>query len=279
MRKTLLIAASAFVLGAGTMAYVGQAARATTEPKAETYHMLELFGDVLTEVDRQYVTQVDDKKLIESAMEGMLTSLDPHSDYLPPDAYSRPAGPDPRRVRRPRAGDPERRRRGQGDLADRRHPGRARRHQAGRLHHRGRRPERARPARLRRGQADARQARRGGDADHRPREVRAVRRQAGARDHPAEVGHAAHWKATTATAALGLQREGHRRDAGRDQGPAGQGPAHEGPGARPAQQSRRPARPGGRRLQPVPQRRRSGLASAAATRRTSSATTPRATTC
>ncbi|HEX8958310.1 MAG TPA: S41 family peptidase [Solirubrobacterales bacterium] len=88
MRKQLLIAVSAFVLGAGTMAYVGPAARATTQAKADTYHMLELFGDVLTEVDRQYVTPVDDKKLIQSAMEGMLTSLDPHSDYLTPDAYN-----------------------------------------------------------------------------------------------------------------------------------------------------------------------------------------------
>jgi carboxyl-terminal processing protease len=88
MRKTLLIAASAFVLGAGTMAYISQTARATTEAKAEDYHMLELFGDVLTEVDRQYVTPVDDKKLIQAAMSGMLTSLDPHSDYLTPDAYN-----------------------------------------------------------------------------------------------------------------------------------------------------------------------------------------------
>jgi len=87
MRKSLLIAASAFVLGAGTMAYIGQSARATADPKAENYHMLEVFGDVLTEVNQQYVTPVDDKKLIQSAMEGMLTSLDPHSDYLPPDAY------------------------------------------------------------------------------------------------------------------------------------------------------------------------------------------------
>src|SRR5579872_2607662 len=87
MRKSLLIAASAFVLGAGTMAYIGQAARATTSPKADTYHMLELFGDVLNEVDRQYVSEVDDKKLIQSAMQGMLTSLDPHSDYLTPEAY------------------------------------------------------------------------------------------------------------------------------------------------------------------------------------------------
>ena len=88
MRKYFLIASAAFVLGAGSMAYIGQAARATTETKSETYHMLGLFGDVLDQVDRQYVTPVDDKKLIQSALEGMLTSLDPHSDYLTPEAYN-----------------------------------------------------------------------------------------------------------------------------------------------------------------------------------------------
>ncbi|MEO8811500.1 MAG: S41 family peptidase [Caulobacteraceae bacterium] len=88
MRKYLLIGASAFVLGAGTMAYVGQAARATTQPRAQTYHMLELFGNVFDTVQRQYVTPVDDKKLIEAALSGMLTSLDPHSDYLNPEAYA-----------------------------------------------------------------------------------------------------------------------------------------------------------------------------------------------
>jgi len=88
MRKYLLIGASAFVLGAGSMAYVSQSARATPEPRAQTYHMLELFGNVLDTVERQYVTPVDDKTLIEAALNGMLTSLDPHSDYLNPAAYS-----------------------------------------------------------------------------------------------------------------------------------------------------------------------------------------------
>jgi carboxyl-terminal processing protease len=87
MRKYLLIAASAFALGAGSMAYVSQTARATTDTHAQTYHMLELFGNVLDTVERQYVTPVDDKKLIESALDGMLTSLDPHSNYLPPEAF------------------------------------------------------------------------------------------------------------------------------------------------------------------------------------------------
>ncbi|MDP3659311.1 MAG: S41 family peptidase, partial [Phenylobacterium sp.] len=76
MRKYLLIGASAFVLGAGAMAYVSQQALAAAQPKAKTYRMLGLFGDVLDTVERQYVSEVDDTKLIESAIDGMLTSLD-----------------------------------------------------------------------------------------------------------------------------------------------------------------------------------------------------------
>src|SRR6187549_2989351 len=88
MRKYLLIGVSAFVLGAGSMAYVSQAAQANaTQPRAKTYRMLELFGDVLDTVDRQYVAQVDDAKLIEAALDGMLTSLDPHSGYLSPENF------------------------------------------------------------------------------------------------------------------------------------------------------------------------------------------------
>jgi carboxyl-terminal processing protease len=87
MRKYLLIGVSAFVLGAGSMAYVSQAAHAAASPNAKTYRMLELFGDVLDTVERQYVTPVDDSKLIEAALDGMLTSLDPHSGYLSPDSF------------------------------------------------------------------------------------------------------------------------------------------------------------------------------------------------
>jgi carboxyl-terminal processing protease len=87
MRKYLLIGVSAFVLGAGSMAYVSQAANATASPNAKTYRMLQLFGDVLDTVERQYVTPVDDSKLIEAALDGMLTSLDPHSGYLSPDSF------------------------------------------------------------------------------------------------------------------------------------------------------------------------------------------------
>jgi len=87
MKKYLLIGVSAFVLGAGSMAYVSQQAMASAQPRAKTYRMLELFGDVLDTVERQYVTDVDDTKLIEAAIDGMLTSLDPHSGYLNPENF------------------------------------------------------------------------------------------------------------------------------------------------------------------------------------------------
>ena len=87
MKKYLIVGISAFALGAGSMAYLSQQAIAAAQPHAKTYLMLELFGDVLDTVERQYVTEVDDKKLIEAAIDGMLTSLDPHSNYLNPDGF------------------------------------------------------------------------------------------------------------------------------------------------------------------------------------------------
>ena len=69
MRKILLIGISTFALGAAAMA----AAEQQFASKDETYRMLNLFGDVLTAVDQQYVVPVDNKKLIEAALDGMLT--------------------------------------------------------------------------------------------------------------------------------------------------------------------------------------------------------------
>ncbi len=55
--------------------------------KAETYRLLNLFGDVFERVRSEYVEQPGDKELIESAINGMLTALDPHSSYLSADGY------------------------------------------------------------------------------------------------------------------------------------------------------------------------------------------------
>ncbi|MCL6709038.1 S41 family peptidase [Pseudomonas sp. R2.Fl] len=53
---------------------------------ASTYKELSIFGDVFERVRAQYVTAPDENKLVESAINGMLTSLDPHSSYLNPEA-------------------------------------------------------------------------------------------------------------------------------------------------------------------------------------------------
>ncbi|MDE1152626.1 MAG: S41 family peptidase [Micavibrio sp.] len=49
---------------------------------SDTYKALNLFGDVFEQVRANYVEKVEDKKLIEYALNGMLTSLDPHSNYM-----------------------------------------------------------------------------------------------------------------------------------------------------------------------------------------------------
>jgi len=54
---------------------------------SETYRQLNLFGDVFERVRSQYVEEVEDKELIENSINGMLTSLDPHSSYLNEDRF------------------------------------------------------------------------------------------------------------------------------------------------------------------------------------------------
>ncbi len=49
---------------------------------SDTYRQLNLFGDVFERIRAQYVEEVEDKELIENALNGMLSSLDPHSGYL-----------------------------------------------------------------------------------------------------------------------------------------------------------------------------------------------------
>ncbi|NNL74485.1 MAG: S41 family peptidase [Silicimonas sp.] len=52
--------------------------------KATVYEQLDLFGDIFERIRSQYVEEVDESELIEAAINGMLTSLDPHSSYLSP---------------------------------------------------------------------------------------------------------------------------------------------------------------------------------------------------
>jgi carboxyl-terminal processing protease len=79
MRASLLpriLGASLLVLSLHAPAF------AASDDDESTYELLNLFGDVFDKVRSDYVEPVKDKKLIESALNGMLTSLDPHSSYL-----------------------------------------------------------------------------------------------------------------------------------------------------------------------------------------------------
>lgn len=89
MRKTLLAACAVTVLTVGSF-YLGAAshpAQAETRTTEETYRLLDLFGNVFERVRRDYVEDVTDQELVESAINGMLTALDPHSSYLSADNY------------------------------------------------------------------------------------------------------------------------------------------------------------------------------------------------
>ncbi len=58
------------------------------ESEPDTYEMLNLFGEVMERAKISYVEEVSDKKLIEAAINGMLTSLDPHSSYLDTESFA-----------------------------------------------------------------------------------------------------------------------------------------------------------------------------------------------
>ena len=80
MKKLYLLSVSAVL----SVFVAFNASATTTKDKndANIYELLNLFGDVMEKTKTSYVEEVTDKKLIESAINGMLSSLDPHSSYL-----------------------------------------------------------------------------------------------------------------------------------------------------------------------------------------------------
>ena len=85
MKNIYLGGIAAVALSIGAVAYANQP---VFSPRSDTYQQLELFGDVLAIVQQDYVVKTDSKKLINAALEGMLASLDPHSNYLSDDDYT-----------------------------------------------------------------------------------------------------------------------------------------------------------------------------------------------
>jgi carboxyl-terminal processing protease len=77
-RLGLVAAAAASVVLLGISAAVPQ----TAKSNSDTYRQLNLFAEVFERVRSDYVEEVSDETLVESAINGMLSSLDPHSSYL-----------------------------------------------------------------------------------------------------------------------------------------------------------------------------------------------------
>ena len=85
MKKFLMSACAGTVAGVLVTTQVAAPLLAQeAEKNTNVYEQLDLFGDIFERIRVQYVEEVDEADLIEAAINGMLTSLDPHSGYLPP---------------------------------------------------------------------------------------------------------------------------------------------------------------------------------------------------
>src|ERR1700736_721435 len=86
MKRFALVAAAAAIAGLAFLAVPGNTQTAGTPPAAksnsDTYRQLNLFAEVFERVRSDYVEEVSDESLVETAINGMLSSLDPHSSYL-----------------------------------------------------------------------------------------------------------------------------------------------------------------------------------------------------
>ena len=83
MNKILMAAVGGIVAGALiTTQLAGPLIAQTAGKTSSVYEQLDLFGDVFERIRGQYVEEPDNGKLMEAAINGMLTSLDPHSSYM-----------------------------------------------------------------------------------------------------------------------------------------------------------------------------------------------------
>lgn len=85
IRKITLLALGIFV-GAAATSFVKTQGLSAEAAGSDTYRQISIFGSVFERIRSEYVTPPDEKKLVQSAISGMLSSLDPHSSYLDPEA-------------------------------------------------------------------------------------------------------------------------------------------------------------------------------------------------
>ncbi len=85
LRKISLLLVGA-LMGATAMTLISKTGGiSAVAANNDTYKQLSIFGDVFERVRRQYVTVPNEKDLVKNAINGMLTSLDPHSSYMDPE--------------------------------------------------------------------------------------------------------------------------------------------------------------------------------------------------
>ena len=86
MRKRLIFFLLVILAACG----IFSVATCTSDKKTDNdlYHQVELFADSVSLIKNNYVDEVDPKKLIYGALKGMLTALDPYSQFLPPQEYT-----------------------------------------------------------------------------------------------------------------------------------------------------------------------------------------------
>lgn len=85
MRKTNWAGLMRFWLGAAVALMLTAGSVHAAEEK--TYQSLKLFADVLEELEKNYVDEVKPEELVKNAIKGMVGNLDPHSSFMPPDAF------------------------------------------------------------------------------------------------------------------------------------------------------------------------------------------------
>ena len=87
MNRLVLATAGGIAAGILLTSQVGPLIAEATKHDSSVYEQLDLFGDIFEKVRSDYVEPVDSQKLVEAAIQGMLSSLDPHSSYLSPKDY------------------------------------------------------------------------------------------------------------------------------------------------------------------------------------------------
>ena len=75
----LVLVSASFLIGAGMAKRV--------LARGEDYENLRVFTEVLSLVQSNYVEDIENKKLVEGAIKGLLKTLDPHTSYMPPEMY------------------------------------------------------------------------------------------------------------------------------------------------------------------------------------------------